>query len=97
MDHRLEGVASVRALLLQVCADGGEVPVADGFGEEATVSAASFLVGGAQRALGGVQSQQRVIAQAAQRCAAGDLNSVRARMTAEMAALAGQKYPVKVN
>ena len=57
LHHCLEVVAAVGALLLQVEADGGEVFVMEGSGQQVPVGLAPFRVGRAQCALGGVQRQ----------------------------------------
>lgn len=64
-DHRAEGVAAVGALLLQVEAEGGEVFLAQGFGQQRPIAVR------AQGASHGMWRQQRVVAQAAQAGAAG--------------------------
>ena len=63
--HRAEGVAAVGALLLQVEAEGGEVVLAQSFGQQRPIAV------GAQGALHGMWRQQRVVAQAAKAGAAG--------------------------
>ena len=58
--HRAEGAVAVGALLLQVEAEGGEVVLAQSFGQQRPVAIR------AQGVLHGMRHQQRVVALAAQ-------------------------------